>query len=87
MEQEHVPDEMQKLCSQQGGDPQKSSAQGESPQISMAKSGLGVCLRPELYLASCRTIEDIPSHSGGWGSLVPGGAARVGMHCRQLQAS
>lgn len=87
VEQEHLPAGMQKLCSQQAGDPKKPSAQGKSPQMSMAKSCLGVCLGPELWLASCRMIEGIPSHNGGQGSWVPGGAARVGMHCRQLQAS
>lgn len=65
VEQEHVPAGMQKLSSQQAGDPQKHSAQGESPQMSVAKSCLGVCLGPELCLASCRTREGIPSHNGG----------------------
>lgn len=70
VEQEHVPAGMQELCSQQGGDTQKPGAQGESPQMSMAKSCLG-CMPG----ASCRTMEGILSHSGGQGSQVPGGAA------------
>lgn len=41
VEEEHVPAGMQELCSQQAGDPQKPSAQGESPQMSVAKSCLG----------------------------------------------
>lgn len=31
VEQEHVPARMQELCSQQAGDPQKPTGQGESP--------------------------------------------------------
>lgn len=64
VEQEHVPAGMQELCSQQAGDTQKPGAQGESPQMSMAKSCLG-CMPG----ASCRTMEGILSHSGGQGSL------------------
>lgn len=72
MEQDHVPAGRQELCSHQVGDPQKPSAQGEFPQMSMTKSCLDVCLGPELCLASCSTMEGIPSHTGGQGSWVPG---------------
>lgn len=78
MEQEHIPAGMQELCSQQAGDPQKPSAQGESPQMSMAKCCPGV---PE-----ARAVPGQLQDDGGQGR-VSAGAAGAGMHCRLPQQS
>lgn len=72
VEQEHVPARMQELCSQQAGDPQKPTGQGESPQMSMAKPCLGACLGQELCLASCKTMVGDAYGISQWWAGQPG---------------
>lgn len=77
VKQEHVSAGMQELCSQEAGDPQKPSTQGESPQMLVAEPCPGVCLEREQCWASCGQGREDGEGSTAYPSGADRGAGRL----------